>query len=105
MADLTPETQPFQSERWLISPDLPPGLRFQLEGVIEATEFNPEVLQLLGRAMTELQQSPTMAAQRVTCPALRRCTNYVGGCPRLTHCGNYSLSVSDAGATPDVADG
>ena len=83
---------------WILSPDLPPGIRLQLSTVIEAEQLTPEVFELLGKAMMELQTSEqteeAVAARRVTCPKLRSCDNYVGGCPYLNKCGNYALKVT-----------
>jgi hypothetical protein len=77
---------------WLVAPDLPTGTRLQLNIVTEAEQLTPEVMSLLSKAVDALQESASAGAtQRVTCPKLRNCGNYVGGCPNLTKCDNYAL--------------
>lgn len=36
---------------WLISPDLPSGVRLQLSSILDSERLNPEVLQLLAKFM------------------------------------------------------
>ncbi len=84
-----------ESESWsgdedfLLQPDLPPGIRVQLSGVVAAPEISTDVLEQLGRAMTQLQK-PSAIPEKPECGRLRRCGSFRGGCPNLTHCGTYA---------------
>jgi len=78
---------------WLLVPEVPQGVRLQLSSVVEAAEVSPEILAQLGRIMGELQVHPGGLLGRVTCPKLKSCDSYVGGCPRLSDCGTYSLKL------------
>lgn len=95
------ESQSDESE-WLLAPELPQGLQIQLGGVVAASEVSEEVLALIGRAMTEMQKPAKVqrAANTSSCPKLKSCSHYVGGCSQLVDCGNYKLQVADAVIEP-----
>jgi hypothetical protein len=89
--DTAPETEPgLGDEDFLLQPDLPPGVRVQLSGVVTAPEITTDVLERLGRAMTQLQQQSSAIPDKPACGRLRRCGSFRGGCPNLSNCGTYA---------------
>jgi len=89
MAEQTSGQPAPREAEWLLVPDVPPGVRLQLSNVVEAQQLTPEVLQLLGQAMTELQRSAAALPQARGCGQLTSCDNLVGDCPKLQRCGAY----------------
>ena len=81
-----------QGSEWLLSPDLPQATRLQISSVIEAEQLTPDVMQLLGSAMAEMQKAATAASAipKDGCGRLRSCGSFRGGCPNLNHCGTYA---------------
>ncbi len=78
------------TEEWLVAPDVSPGARLSLGSVIDASQLTPTVLELLGRAMAELQRTAVPEMKADGCPRLQSCGSYNGGCPNLTKCGTYA---------------
>jgi hypothetical protein len=77
---------------FLIQPDLPPGVRIQIDSVIEAQQLTPEVIGILTNAMSEMQtRAAASSIPTGGCPRLQVCSGtYRGGCPRLHTCGTYA---------------
>jgi len=79
---------------WLISPDLPSGVRLQLSSVLDSERLNPEVLQLLAKFMKELQQVAKDTPPTDPCPKLEQCQDYHKPCTVLTYCGSFGVKVT-----------
>jgi hypothetical protein len=76
---------------WLLAPNLPPGLRLQFTGVVEAPELTPEVLRAFATALEEVQRAITQQVAPdkcdTRCGKLTTCQNRGIGCPILANCG------------------
>jgi hypothetical protein len=77
------------SANWLIAPQLSPGARLQISGVIDAEQLTPDVLNLLAKFMKDLEQIERSAPPVETCPKLQSCDDYHHLCPELNWCGKF----------------
>jgi hypothetical protein len=85
--------QPESSDlKWMLPPNLAPGVSLIFTQVIKSTSLTPVTLDLLSKLMVEQQKIPPSSNSGDSCGHLQHCTSYHGGqCPRLTSCGTFDL--------------
>jgi hypothetical protein len=84
----------FEGSGWLVSPSVPSGIHLQLTAAAESTELSPEIFEMLGKAMTELQQYGARVGPKEPCGKLENCNAFKGPCSKLVICGDYSIKES-----------
>lgn len=78
--------------KWMLPPNLAPGVSLIFTQVIKSASLTPEALDLLSKLMVEQQKIPPSSNSGDSCDHLQHCTSYHGGhCPRLTSCGTFDL--------------
>jgi hypothetical protein len=83
-----------QRPEWLIAPDMTPGARLEISGLIEADALTPEVLELLAKFARKLERLEKDKPPIDPCPTLDTCLNYHKACTVLAHCGVFSVKAA-----------